>query len=161
MNEINIRTAAPGDVAALNHALSQLSAGMGDKHRASDADIARACFGPVPVLHAVVADGLDGQLVGVAAYSPFFSTVYGSVGIYVSDLWVDEKIRGQRLGQRLLAAVHKAGLEAWGASFIRLGVYHDNIRARAFYERLGFVSADDTEFMMLTGQSLKSLGEKP
>lgn len=149
----------PDDVAALNHALSQLSAGMGDEHRASDADIARVCFGPAPVLHAIVANGSDGQLVGVAAYSPFFSTVYGSVGIYVSDLWVDETARGQRLGQRLLAAVHRAGLEAWGASFIRLGVYHDNTKARAFYERLGFVPADDTEFMMLTGQALKSLGE--
>ncbi|SOE16512.1 acetyltransferase (GNAT) family protein [Hoeflea halophila] len=160
MSDISIRPAVPGDVEAVNRALSQLSADMGDAHKASDADIARACFGPAPVLHALVASGVDGKINGVAAYSPFFSTVYGSVGIYVSDLWVDEKIRGQRLGQRLLAAVHRAGHEAWEASFIRLGVYHANSRARAFYERIGFVAAEDTEFMTLAGDALRSLGEK-
>ena len=151
----------PDDAAALNRALGQLSADMGDVHQASDADIARVCFGPAPVLHAVVANSSDAGLVGVAAYSPFFSTVYGSVGIYVSDLWVDQEIRGQRLGQRLLAAVHKAGLDAWGASFIRLGVYHANPRARAFYERIGFVHATDTQYMTLAGTAYDALGGKP
>ena len=140
----------PEDAAALNSALAQLSADMGDEHKATDADIARFCFGPAPVLHAIVASSSDGRLVGIA----------GSVGIYVSDLWVDEHIRGQRLGQRLLAAVHKAGLDAWNASFIRLGVYHDNPRARAFYERVGFVHSEDTEFITLAGNALQSLGEE-
>lgn len=158
-SKISIRPAVPGDVEAVNRALSQLSADMGDEHRASDADIASACFGPAPVLHVLVACGEDGRIMGVAAYSPFFSTVYGSVGIYVSDLWVDQKVRGQRLGERLLAAVHRAGLEAWDASFIRLGVYHDNSRARAFYQRIGFVPAEDTQFLTLAGKALQSLGE--
>jgi ribosomal protein S18 acetylase RimI-like enzyme len=159
MAEICIRQAVPGDVAALNRALAQLSADMGDEHKASDADIARVCFGPNPVLQALVASTSDGRLVGVAAYSPFYSTVYGSAGVYVSDLWVDQEMRGQRLGQRLLAAVHRVGRNAWDASFIRLGVYHDNSRARAFYGRLGFVSTEETEFMMLAGEALQSLGE--
>lgn len=158
-SNISIRQAVPDDAAALNRALSHLSADMGDEHKATDADIARFCFGPAPVLHAVVASSSDGRLVGVAAYSPFFSTVYGTVGIYVSDLWVDQETRGQRLGQRLLAAVHRAGLDAWDASFIRLGVYHDNPRARAFYERIGFVPSEDTEFLTLAGKALQSLGE--
>ncbi|WP_394689760.1 GNAT family N-acetyltransferase [Hoeflea sp.] len=159
MTDISIRPAVPGDVASLNRALAQLSADMGDEHKAGDADIARVCFGPNPVLHALVANTSDGRLVGVAAYSPFFSTVYGSVGIYVSDLWVDQQMRGQRLGQRLLEAVRMAGVDAWDASFIRLGVYRSNPRARAFYERIGFVSTEETEFMMLAGEALQSLGE--
>lgn len=159
MIEISIRPAVSGDESALNRALAQLSADMGDEHQASDTDIARACFGPAPVLHAVIAETADGSIVGVAAYSPFFSTVYGSVGIYVSDLWVEQEVRGQRLGERLLAGVHRAGVDAWDASFIRLGVYHDNPRARAFYERIGFVAAEDTQFMTLAGNALQSLGE--
>lgn len=159
MTEIRIRQAIPDDASALNRALAQLSADMGDDHKASDADIARVCFGPAPVLHALVADSPDGPIVGLAAYSPFFSTVYGSVGIYVSDLWVDQEVRGERLGQRLLAAVYRAGREVWDASFIRLGVYHDNPRARAFYERIGFVGTEETKFMMLAGKALQSLGE--
>ena len=150
----------PGDVAELNRALGQLSAGMGDKHRASDADIARFCFGPSPVMHALLAQAADGSIVGVAAYSPFVSTVYGSVGIYVSDLWVAEQTRGKQLGQRLLAAVRVAGIDAWDANFIRLNVYHDNPKALAFYERIGFVHYAETQFMTLAGKEFSSLGEQ-
>ena len=73
-----------------------------------------SAFGPAPVLYALLAVTTDGDIIGVAAYSPFFSTVNGAVGVYVSDLWVAEEIRGKQLGRLLLAAVRKAGLEAWG-----------------------------------------------
>lgn len=159
MDDIGIRPTVPADVADLNRALTHLSADMGDEHRASDADIARFCFGPAPVFHALLAEAADAGIVGVVAYSPFFSTVKGTVGIYVSDLWVAEQTRGKRLGERLLAAVRKAGMEAWDASFIRLNVYHDNPRALAFYERLGFVHTSETRFMTLAGKAYESLGE--
>jgi len=160
MDEISIRLAVPGDEAVLNRALGQLSSGMGDEHRASEADIARFCFGSTPVFHALLAETTDGNVVGVAAYSPFFSTVYGSVGIYVSDLWVAEQARGKRLGERLLAAVRVAGIDAWDASFIRLNVYHDNPKALAFYQRIGFVHYAETQFMTLAGKEFSSLGER-
>jgi len=160
MDDIIIRQTVPDDAADLNRALGQLSADMGDEHRASDADIARFCFGPSPVFHALFAEAADGSVVGLAAYSPFFSTVSGSVGIYVSDLWVAEETRGKRLGERLLAAVRVAGMDAWDASFIRLNVYHDNPKALAFYERLGFVHYVETQFMTLAGKEFSSLGER-
>lgn len=156
-----IRPAVAADAAGLNRALAQLSADMGDEHGASDADIARFYFGPAPVMQALIAETADGAIVGVAAYSPFVSTVYGSVGIYVSDLWVAERTRGQRLGLRLLAAVRAAGLDAWDASFLRLNVYNDNPRALAFYERLGFVPTTETRYMTLAGTAYDALGEQP
>lgn len=156
--QISIRRAVSGDVAALNQALAQLSADMGDVHRASDADLTRFGFGPAPVFHAMLAETAGGAVVGVSAYSPFYSTTLGAVGIYVSDLWVDGATRGQRLGERLLAAVRDAGAAEWDARFIRLGVYHNNPRARGFYERLGFVPNTDTQFMTLSGEALQSLG---
>ena len=160
MDEISIRQAVPDDTADLNRVLGQLSADMGDEHGASDADIARFCFGPEPVLHALLAVAADGDIVGVAAYSPFFSTVYGSVGVYISDLWVAEQTRGKRLGLLLLTAVRTAGLEAWDARFIRLNVYHDNPKALAFYERIGFVPATETQYMTLAGTAYDALGEQ-
>ncbi len=160
MDEIKIRQAVPADVADLNRVLSQLSADMGDEHRASEADIARFCFGANPVFHALLAEAADGTIVGAAGYSPFFSTVNGSVGIYVSDLWVAEQMRGKRLGQGLLAAVRKAGIVAWDAGFIRLGVYQDNPKALAFYERIGFVPTSETQFMTLAGEAYESLGDE-
>lgn len=161
VDEICIRQAVPDDAAALNKALGQLSADMGDAHAASDADIARFCFGPMPVFHALLAEAADGSFIGVAAYSPFFSTVHGSVGIYVSDLWVSEQARGRKLGKRLLSAVQAFGVDAWDARFIRLNVYHDNPKARAFYERVGFQPTTDTQYMTLAGTAYDALGEQP
>ena len=150
----------PDDAVALNRALAHLSVGMGDEHAASDGDIARFCFGPSPVFQALLAEDADGTIVGVAAFSPFFSTVYGSVGMYVSDLWVSEQTRGRQLGQRLLAAVRGFGLKAWDASFIRLSVYHDNPKAQAFYERVGFEPTIEAQYMTLVGTAYDALGEK-
>ncbi|MDF1609290.1 GNAT family N-acetyltransferase [Hoeflea sp. YIM 152468] len=160
-HEITIRPAVAADAAGLNRALAQLSADMGDEHGASDADIARFCFGPAPVMHALLAETADRAIVGVAAYSPFVSTVYGSVGVYISDLWVADEARGNRLGLALLAAVRAAGLEVWNASFLRLNVYHDNPRALAFYERLGFVPTTETQYMTLVGTAYDALGAQP
>ncbi|AKI01381.1 acetyltransferase (GNAT) family protein [Hoeflea sp. IMCC20628] len=158
IEQISIRPAVVEDAAALNQALAQLSADMGDVHRASDADIARFGFGESQVFHTLLAETAVGAIVGVAAYSPFFSTTLGTVGIYVSDLWVAESARGQQLGVRLLAAVRDAGATDWDASFIRLNVYHSNPRARGFYERLGFVAYSETQFMTLAGEAMTSLG---
>lgn len=161
MVEITIRQAQPDDAAGLNRALRRLSADMGDEHLASDADIARFCFGQAPVFHTLLAQDPDGTIVGVVAYSPLFSTVHGAVGIYVSDLWVDRELRGRRLGRRLLAAVRTAGIAEWDARFLRLGVYRDNPSALAFYERIGFVDASDTRFLTLAGQAFETLGDTP
>ena len=161
MIEIGIRRAVIEDVAALNHALGQLSADMGDVHRASDADIARFGFGPAPVFHALLAETAGGDIVGVSAYSPFYSTNFGTVGVYVSDLWVADAARGQQLGVRLLAAVRDAGAEQWDAEFLRLNVYHSNPRALAFYERLGFAGNTESQFLMLSGQALDDLATRP
>ena len=159
MTDITIRQAVAADATKLNRALARLSADMGDTHRATEADIARVCFGPAPVMHAQLAVTIDGEIVGAAAYSPFFSTVNGTVGLYVSDLWVAQETRVKQLGRLLLAAVRKAGLKAWDPGFIRLGVYHDNSRAMAFYERLGFVPTANTQFMTLAGEAFDALGD--
>ncbi|GAB5460573.1 MULTISPECIES: GNAT family N-acetyltransferase [Hoeflea] len=160
MDDIIIRRAIASDAVDLNRALGQLSADMGDQHRAGDGDIARFCFGPAPVFHALLAVAQDGTVVGAVAYSPFFSTVYGGVGVYVSDLWVDAQTRGKRLGQRLLAAVRAEGIRMWDAQLMRLNVYHDNPKALAFYERIGFVPVSDTQYLTLSGEALESLGEQ-
>ncbi|PWV97123.1 acetyltransferase (GNAT) family protein [Hoeflea marina] len=159
MTEISIRPAVIEDAARLNAALRQLSLDMDDVHRASDADIVRFCFGPSPVMHALLAETDDGQVAGVAAYSPFFSTTLGAVGLYVSDLWVAESGRGRQFGVRLLSAVRAAGRRAWEAEFIRLNVYHTNPRALAFYERIGFVHNTETQFVTLRGAAYDRLGD--
>lgn len=150
---ITIRLAEAADAGRLNAALRALSADLGDTHRATDADIAAAGFGSEPAFRAILALRAE-QVVGVAVFSPLYSTTRGCAGAYVSDLWVARAARGDGLGPRLLAAVRDAG-----AGFIRLAVYGDNPRAVAFYERMGFAARRGEVGMILDGAALKAIGD--
>jgi len=98
---------------------------------------ARACLGPAPACHGLLArEGAD--LAGAALISPLFSTTQGMAGGYLSDLWVAQRWRGRGLGQRLLAAAARLAARRWDARFLKLAVYDDNPRAAAFYAGLGF-----------------------
>ncbi|SEQ75021.1 GNAT family N-acetyltransferase [Thalassovita taeanensis] len=157
MTQIEFRQAELDDATRLNAALRRLSETMGDSHLASGTDLARAAFGPVPAFYAVLAE-VDGALVGVAVYSPFYSTIRAAAGAYVSDLWVDDTMRGQGLGPRLLAAVRDRAKVQWDAGFLRLAVYEDNPRAVAFYTRLGFAPMPGDIYMTLEGKALGAVG---
>lgn len=158
MQKLTFRRATRVDAPRLNEALRQLSEAMGDTHGTSDPKVAEAGFGPKPAFLAMLAER-DTDIVGAAVYSSLFSTTQGRVGVYLSDLWVDPGLRGQQLGVRLLAAVRDDAHAEWGAEFVRLAVYHDNARAKAFYLRLGFVPATGETSMTLDSKGLMTLEE--
>lgn len=156
---ISFRLASEADVPRLNAALAALSETLGDMHRSSDDDLRRAGFGPHPVFRAMLAEE-QGQLVGLALYSPSLSTSKGLVVTYVADLWVSPARRGQRLGPRLLAAVARDAAAVWGAGALKLNVYHDSPDARRFYDRLGFAAAGHHTEMYLDPAATAALGEQ-
>lgn len=149
MSEVITRLAGKDDAERLNAALRQLSRELGDEHLASDEDVARAGFGESPSFSAFLAE-LDGEIVGVALCSAFFSTTRGAAGVFVSDLWVVEAQRGSGVARRLLAAVCDHAAREWEAAFMRLNVYHHNSSAVAAYERLG-LATDHHEKVMTLG----------
>jgi len=154
---VTIRPVERTDVARLNNALRALSATMGDSHRATDADPARAGFGANAAFHALLAEW-GGETLGVAVYSPLYSTTRGLAGAYVSDLWVSAGARGKGPGSRLLCAVRDRARGQWGAGFLRLAVYADNPAAQAFYTRLGFGVMRGDIWMTLEGEALDAIG---
>ncbi|MCA1241728.1 GNAT family N-acetyltransferase [Stappia stellulata] len=135
---ISIRRADAADAERLNAALVALSEVLGDTHVADAGALLRHGFNDVPAFSALIAETQAGELRGALLSSPVFSTTYGGAGIYVSDLWVSDDARGQGLGRRLLAAAIEMAPESWDVRFLKLAVYDDNPRARAFYDRLGF-----------------------
>ena len=156
MDGPDIRLAGPADMALLSLALEKLSDDLGDHHHAGVADLAAACHGPHPGCHGFLA--LDrGAPVGAALVSPVFSTTQGTMGVYVSDLWVAASLRGKGLGRRLLHDVAAFGADRWGATFLKLTVYADNAPARAFYEYLGFRIAEKDQSYLLAGADLNAL----
>lgn len=156
-HKVNIRLAQASDVTCLNAALRALSRDLGDTHTASDADIAQAGFGSEPVFRAQIVFRND-IAVGVATYSPLFSTIRGVAGTNVTDLWVAASERGAGLGPKILAAMRDDARAVWGARFTRLLVYRDNPRAMTFYKRMGFKEAAGEAVMLLEGAAFEMIG---
>ncbi|MCK7610846.1 GNAT family N-acetyltransferase [Roseibium sediminicola] len=160
MTEITIKQAERDDAARLHHALTRLSADMGDTHAASLDTLLRHGFSQTPAFFALLATRGE-QTVGALVASPVFSTTRGGAGLYVSDLWVAAEARGAGLGPRLLAAALDHAPESWTVTFLKLAVYHDNPDARRFYERLGFEPRQDETVFDLQGPALDNLRKRP
>lgn len=153
--DITISPVTCDDVALLHQALTRLSDDLGDTHIASLSALEAAGFGASPSWQAMLALRA-GVPVGALLASPLFSTTRGGLGLFVSDLWVDGGLRGQGLGQRLLAQA----LREWSPVFVKLAVYKGNAGAEAFYTRAGFATQDDTN-MILHGAALDRLKGQP
>jgi ribosomal protein S18 acetylase RimI-like enzyme len=152
MHDIAIVQVKRAEVPQLHAALAHLSEGMGDTHRATEADLIEHGFGPDPAFRALLATSAD-ITAGALVCAPVFSTVFGGPGLYVSDLWVAPEARGRNIGPRLLA--HAARL--WPPRYLRLAVYDDNPDARRFYDRLGFEPGTGETAMLLHGPALARL----
>lgn len=61
------------------------------------------------------------------------------------------------VGKDLLHNVAKAADTHWGAIYMRLAVYHDNLRARAFYDDLGFDPIDGETTLVLADQAFQNM----
>lgn len=158
MSGPSIRLGGPGDADRLNAALADLSQVLGDTHRATPADLARAGWGPAPVFRAQLAE-TGGEVCGVTLYSPVFSTRGGSPGVFVSDLWVDPSWRRRGLARRLLVASMRDAAAVWGAAFLKLTVADANKTAQAFYRRLGFRPAEADCNMFIDAVALTATEE--
>ena len=160
MPDISTRPAAASDIAVLHAGLAALSDEIGDPHMATLEQLRDALFGPSAVARALVAEDGHGQTAGLALYTPLFSTARGGAGVYVSDIWVAEGMRGRSVGAALLAAAARNAAELWGAVFMKLAVHDDNARARAFYDRLGFSTIAGETVLVLSGKDLQRLGRQ-
>ena len=156
MQEISIRRARSEDAEEFNAALSKLSDYLGDRHMTRAEDLQTHCFSQPQAFAGLIAERED-EAVGAALLSPIFSTTRGGAGVFVSDLWVSEGLRGAGLGRRLLAHAIRLGEELWGARFLKLNVHHSNSGAMSAYERLGFDALHEETMMSLERSAFEKL----
>lgn len=135
--KIAIRPAEPTDAEMMHEAILKLGQHLGLKLKiASTADdFRRFGFGSDAAFSSLIAEA-DGEFAGLCLFFPIFSTWLGRPGVYVQDLYVDERFRGQKVGERLLREVASWSRERGGV-YLRLAVDVDNVSAQGFYERLG------------------------
>lgn len=153
-----IRPAGADDAPLVANLLGRLADDLGDGEAFATTPeiLTRHGFTPSPLFHALIAWEGE-QAVGLIFYFPHFSTLRGSAGVYVQDLWVAPDQRGTGLGPRLMAAAMRHGQAEWGARYLMLTVHEGNAGARRFYDRLGFETHDDATLRALAGPPLARL----
>ena len=134
--DIAIRFATAEDVPLVLRFIRQLAVfeRAPDAVVATEADLLHHGFGPNPQFEAILAF-LDGEPAGAALFHHRFSTWLGRPGLYLEDLYVIEKARGQGVGRRLMTRLAAIAVErGWGRIDFHVLDWNP---AREFYHRLG------------------------
>ena len=121
-------------------------------------DLHDALFGERAIADALLAySPADSEPVGFALYFEVYSTFRGRRGIYLEDLFVEPRYRGQGIGSALLAATARLAQERGG--WLQWLVLDWNEPALEFYRRLGAARVEEWNSYRLQGDALKRLAE--
>lgn len=149
--------ARPEDVPRLLGLIRELAEyeRLSDACVSTEADLARALFGPRPVAEAVLA-WKDGAAVAFALYFMNYSTFVGRPGLYLEDLYVRPAERGRGLGKALLR--HLAGIaRERGCGRMEWTALDWNTPALEFYDRLGARRMSDWILFRLSADGIARL----
>ena len=122
---------------------------------ATEDGLRRALFGARPVAEAVIAR-FGGEPVGFALFFHNFSTFLGAPGIYLEDLFVEERRRGRGFGKALLSHVAAIAVER-GCGRFEWAVLDWNEPALRFYRSLGAEAKSEWVIHRVTGAALAKL----
>jgi ribosomal protein S18 acetylase RimI-like enzyme len=152
MSTLNIRPCTLADATAVA-ALYQQSAAylrsLGDTSTFQfDAEAyLRDGFGEHPAFEGILAE-FNSKPVGYLLYTFTYDTDRVRHVLYVLDLLVDETVRGQGIGRKLMEHARDIA-KTRGAGELFWAVYKNNKQAEEFYKRLGAEKIDDVFFMTL------------
>ncbi len=82
------------------------------------------------------ADNVLGYAFCILKHQPFSNNMVPFTSLFIDDLCVDEKLRGQGIGKALFAFVKEEAVRR-GCREVTLNVWEGNENARSFYENLG------------------------
>lgn len=152
-----LRFAGPEDIPLI----LQFIKGLADYEKlarhvvATEELLAETLFGQRRVAEVIIGD-YEGEPVSFALFFHNFSTFLGRPGLYLEDLYVLPEMRGQALGQAMLAYLAKLAVER-GCGRLEWGVLDWNEPAVGFYKKLGAVAMDEWTVFRIHGPSLNRL----
>jgi GNAT superfamily N-acetyltransferase len=137
MNSLIIHPATRDDIPALLSLIRGLAAYEKKPHAvvATENDLLRDAFGPNPKFRALIGEW-KGQPAGYASFFHFYSTYQGRSALFLEDLFVLDRFRGNGIGMALLSAVAKLAVDE-GCFGLRWEVLDWNHPAIEFYKKLG------------------------
>jgi GNAT superfamily N-acetyltransferase len=152
---MTVRSIRPDDVPAVVGLVRELAEYERALHevRLTEEQLTACLFGDSPALFGHVAVTDDGEVVGVALWFLNFSTWRGTHGIYLEDLFVQPRHRGEGLGKELLRTLAAVCVER-GYSRLEWSVLDWNTPSIDFYRAAGAVPMDDWTVFRLTDDAL-------
>jgi GNAT superfamily N-acetyltransferase len=128
-----------------------------ERVRLTEEDVVRDGFGERPRFKVLLVE-IGDEPVGFALFFENYSTWEGRPGIYVEDLFLEERARGLGLGRELLAEIARIA-ETRGCLRIDLAVLDWN-PTREFYDRLGFEKLPEWNAYRLTQPGIAKLANR-
>lgn len=153
------RDARPEDVGEVHRLVRALAAYEKLLHEfaATEADYARALFGPTPEARAMLC-WVEGRAVAVCVVTRTFSTFAGRAGLWIEDIFVEPAHRRRGIARAAFAAVARQAL-AEGCAHVEWNVLDWNAPAIAAYRAMGAVAREEWTDMRLSGDALGRLAE--
>jgi GNAT superfamily N-acetyltransferase len=155
---VRIEPARPEDVPMILMLIRELAEFERLLHEvtATEEQVHEGLFGARPSAEVVMAR-IGDEVAGFALYFHNFSTFLAKPGIYLEDLYVRQKFRGQGCGEALLRHLASIAL-ARGCGRLEWSVLDWNQRAIAFYKSLGAAPMSEWTIYRVTGEALTRLG---
>jgi GNAT superfamily N-acetyltransferase len=159
-----LRAAQRCDAPLLGRFLNRLLTDLGEEPLSFDPAprLAADGFGNPPRFSAIIAEAGQ-EAAGHALFWPIYDTDTGGPVMFLSDLLVEGKFRGQRVAEDLMAAVARQALAA-GHLGISWEALRRNQRARAFYRHMAeetdkelTVNCFGEDFLRLSGEASPTL----
>jgi GNAT superfamily N-acetyltransferase len=155
---VTVREAKSDDAEAMLRMVQSLAEYQGIRQRvtAKAEDFRRDGFGPQRKFEALIAER-HGQPVGLALFQTFYTSWEGASTLQITDLFVDEAVRGTGVGFKLVREAGRLARDR-GCTSLQLNVVHAN-PSRASFDRIGFVHQDDLLHYRLDAPGLRKLVE--
>jgi GNAT superfamily N-acetyltransferase len=155
---IRIKPATPADVPIILQLIRELAEfeRLLDEVQATEEQLREQLFGARPSAEVAIAR-IGDEVAGFALFFHNFSTFLAKPGIYLEDLYVRQKFRGQGCGEALLRHLASLALER-NCGRLEWSVLDWNVRAIDFYKSLGAVPMSQWTLHRVTGEALTRLG---
>ena len=160
-SKVLIRPGRIDDVETIHAAILKLGTHIGapEEITSTAEDLRTYGFGEKPAFSTLIAE-VGGEFAGLCLHFPIFSTWLGRPGVYIQDLYVEDRFRGRGIGERLLRRVARECRKEGGV-YLRLSVDTDNETAKAFYERLGIAWSNYEQVQKIAGEAFVAFADAP
>jgi GNAT superfamily N-acetyltransferase len=157
-NELNIRFAEEKDTLLILNFIRSIAEyeKLSDKVVSTEEMIKKYGFSERKYFEVIIADYKNNPA-GFALFFHNYSTFVGKPGLYLEDLFVNEKFRGMGIGKALLVKCAQIAVER-GCERFEWSVLNWN-PAKEFYEYLGAESMNEWLIYRIQGEKLIKLSE--